>query len=97
MDNRAVTLIGSNVGDLNQMLSVSKSAVPYPITVKKYNESMGGADLCNRYTEAYYLNQQSKFRFSLRMFFDVMDVAAVNNFIIYDKAHTMGFHFLILS
>ena len=54
MDNRAVTLTGSNVGNLNQMLSVlrlqkgasTKSAVPCPIIVMKYNESMDGVDLC---------------------------------------------------
>ena len=54
MDNWAVTLIGSNVGNLNQMMSVlrhqkgasSKSAVPCPVIVKKYNESMSGVNLC---------------------------------------------------
>ena len=55
MDNRAVTLIGSNVGNLNKMSSVlslqkgasSKSAVFCPIIVKKYKQHMGGVDLCD--------------------------------------------------
>ena len=63
MDNRAVTLIGSNVGDLNQMSSVlrrqkeasSKSAMPCAIIVKKYNQSMGGVDLCDQCIAPYHL------------------------------------------
>ena len=102
MDNRAVTLIGSNVGDLNQMLSVlrrqkgasSKSAVPCPIIVKKYNQSLGGVDLCDQYNSAYYPDRQSKFCFYLCIFFDLMDVAMVNNFIIYDKLHPNALSFL---
>ena len=90
MDNQAVTLIGSNVGNLNQMLSVlpcqkvasSKSAVPCPIIVKKYNKSMVGVDLCHQYTAAYHLDRRTKFRFYLRIFSDLMDVTMVNSFII---------------
>ena len=102
MDNRAVTLIGSNVGDLNQMSSVllrqkgasSKSAVPCPIIVRKYNQSMGGVDLCDQYTAAHHLDRRSKFRFYLRKFFDLMDVALVTNLIIYEKLHPNALSFL---
>ena len=95
IDNQAVTMIGSNVGNLIQMLSVlscqkvasSKSAVPCPIIVKKYNQGMGGVDLCGQYTAPYHLDQRSKFTFYLRIFFDLMDVAMVNGFIIFDKLH----------
>ena len=76
MDNQAVTLTGSDVDDLKQISSVlrrqkgssSKSAVLSPMTVKKYNQSMGGVDLCDQYTAAYHLVRRSKFRFSLLFF-----------------------------
>ena len=76
MDNQAVTLTGSDVDDLKQISSVlrrqkgssSKSAVLSPITVKKYNQSMGGVDLCDQYTAAYHLVRRSKFRFTLLFF-----------------------------
>ena len=71
MDNRAVTLIGSNAANLNQMSSVlrrqkgvsSKSAVPCPIIVKKYNQSMDGVDLCDQYTAAYHLDRRTNLIF----------------------------------
>ena len=102
MDNQAVTLIRSNAGNLNQILSVlpcqkgasSKSTVPCPIIVKKYNQSMGGVDLCDQYTAAYHLDRRSKFPFYLRIFFDLMDVAMVNSFIIYDKLYSNALSFL---
>ena len=60
MDNRAVTLTGSNVGNFNQMSSVlhrqkgasSKSALSCPIFVKKYSQSMDGVNVCSQYTAA---------------------------------------------
>ena len=102
MDNQAITLIGSNVGDLNQMSSVlrrqkgasNKSAVPCPIIVNTYNQSMGGVDLCDQYTAAYHLDRRSRCRFYLRIFFDLMDVAMVNSFIIYDKLYSNALSFL---
>ena len=102
MDNRAVKLIRSNVDNLNQMSSVlrrqkaasSKSAVSCPIIVKRCNQSMGGVDLCDRYTAAYHLDRRSKFRFYLRIFFDLMDVAMVNSFIVYKKLQPNALSFL---
>ena len=63
IDNLAVTLIGSNVDDLNQMLSVlyhqkgdsNKSAAPCPIIVKNYNQSMCWVDHHDQYNVAYHL------------------------------------------
>ena len=100
--NQAVTLIESNIGHLNQMSSVlrrhkgtsSKWAISYPILVKKYNQSMGGVDLCNQYTAAYHLDRRSNFRFYLSIFFDLMDVVMVDSFIIHDKLHPNALSFL---
>ena len=102
MNNQAVTLIGSNVSNLNQMSSVlrrqkgasSKSPMPCPIIVKKYDQSMGRVDLWDQYTAAHYLDWWSKFRFYLRIFFDLIDFSMVNSFIIYHKLHPNALSFL---
>ena len=102
MDNRAVTMIGSNVGDSNQILSLlrrqkgasTKSTVPCPILLKHYNHGMGGVNLCDQFTAAYRLDRRSKFRFHLRIFFDLLDVAMVNSFVVYDKLHPNELSFL---
>ena len=102
MYNRAVAMIGSNVRDSNQISSVlrrqkgasTKSAVPCPILVKHCNHGMGGVNLCDQYTAAYRLDRQSKFRFYLHIFFDLLDVAMVNSFVVYDKLHPNELSFL---
>ena len=102
MDYQAVTPIGRNVGDLNQMSLVlgrqkvasRKSSMPCLIIVKKYNESMGGVSLCHKYTATYHLDRSFKFRFYLRIFFYLMNVAMVNSLIIYDKLHLNTLSFL---
>ena len=47
-----------------------------------YNASMGGVDVIDQKTAAYQLNRKSKFRFYLRMFFDLIDIAIVNSHIV---------------
>ena len=50
MDNRDVTMIGSDIGDSNKMSTVlprekgaaTKSAIPCPHFVKQYNQGAGG-------------------------------------------------------
>ena len=46
---------------------------------------MGGVDLMDQKTAAYRLDRKSKFRFYLRIFFDLMDVALVNSHIVYQS------------
>ena len=46
---------------------------------------MGGIDLMDQRKSAYQLDRRSKFRFYLRLFFDLFDVAVVNSFILYKK------------
>ena len=68
--------------------------MPCLIIVKKYNQSMGGVNLCHKYTATYHLDRPFKFRFYLRISFYLMDVAMVNSFIIYDKLHLNTLSFL---
>ena len=50
-----------------------------------YNASMSGVDVIDQETAAYWLDCKSKFRFYLRMFFDLIDIAIVNSHIVYTK------------
>ena len=77
-----------------QKVASRKSSMPCLIIVKKYNESMGGVSLCHKYTATYHLDRSFKFRFYLRIFFYLMNVAMVNSLIIYDKLHLNTLSFL---
>ena len=44
----------------------------------------------NQLKSAYQLDQRSKFRFCLRLFFDLFDVALVNSFMVYKKLENKG-------
>ena len=82
-DNRAVHLLGSNVEGFDavsvvsrwQKVAATKVNVSCPAMVKIYNHGMGGVDLMDQYTAAYRLDRRAKFRFYLRIFFDLWDVA----------------------
>ena len=50
---------------------------------KVYNAHMDGVDLMGQLQSAYRLDRRSQFRFYLRLFFDLFDVACVNYYIIY--------------
>ena len=50
-----------------------------------YNASMGGVDVIDQKTAAYRLDRKRKFRFYLRMFFDLIDIAIENDAIVYTK------------
>ena len=56
-----------------------------PNKIKMYNASMIGVDFIDQETAAYWLDCKSKFRFYLRMFFDLIDIAIVNSHIVYTK------------
>ena len=53
--------------------------------MKICNASICGLDVIDRKTVAYRLDCKSKFRFFLRMFFDLIDIAIVNSHIVYTK------------
>ena len=52
---------------------------------------MGGIDLMDQSTAAYCLDRKSSVRFYLRIFFDLMDIACVNSYLIYNMKHPNKF------
>ena len=65
--------------------SSSSISVNCPNGITLYNSKMGGVALMDQLKSAYQLARRSKFRFYLRLFFDLLDVALVNSFIVYNK------------
>ena len=88
-DNKAVMLLSTNLEGMdscsNMMCRTKGSANKIPINcpniVKLSNNGMDGVDIIDQKTAAYRLDRKSKFRFYLRIFFDLMDVALVNSYI----------------
>ena len=96
IDNRSVLLLSSALEGMNDILSVqrrpkgskTKSLVPCRKVVKFYNSGMSGVDLMDQHTAAYRLDRKSSVRFYFRIFFDLMDIACVNSYLIYNMKHT---------
>ena len=92
MDNRSVLLVSTALEGMVDVSSVqtrekgstTKSAIPCPTVVKLYNNGMGGVDLMDQRTAAYQLDRKSSVRFYLRIFFDLLDIACVNSFLVYN-------------
>ena len=80
---------------MNDILSVqrrersskTKPSVPCPKVVKVYNSSMGTVDLMDQRTATHCLDRKSSVRFYLHIFFDLMDIACVNSYLIYNMKH----------
>lgn len=90
---RSVTILASNIDGASEILSVSrrtkgsssKIQIPCPAVVREYNAGMGGVDLADQLKSSYELDRKSKFRFYLRIFFDLLDIACVNAHIVFTK------------
>ena len=65
--------------------AAEKISIRCPNVIAEYNKAMGGVDLLDQRKSYYEVDRKSKFRFYLRIFFDLMDVACVNAFIIYNE------------
>ena len=48
---------------------------------------MGGVDLMDQRTAAYQLDRKSSVTFYLRIFFDLLYIACVNSFLLYNMNH----------
>ena len=83
---KPVLLLKSNVNGMRGVSNImrqkkgsaTKTPVSCPNIPKLCNNGMGGADIMNQKTAPY-----AKYRFYLKIFFDLIDVALVNNHIVY--------------
>lgn len=95
MDNRAVFMCTNFISHLietqvkrRQSGSANKINIPCPLVIQKYNKGMGGVDLMDQKKVYYEINRKSKFKFYLRIFFDIFDLGINNAFIVYSKIAT---------
>lgn len=66
-------------------VSTTKTPIPCLNIVKFCNKDMCGVHLIYQKTASYRLDRKSKFRFYLRIFFDLFDVVLVNICIVHQK------------
>ena len=95
MDNQSALLVSTALEGMDDVSSVqrrekgsaTKSAVPCPTVVKLCTNGMGRVDLLDLRIAAYQLDRKSSVRFYLRIFFDLLDIACVNSFLVYNMKH----------
>ena len=94
IDNRSVLLLSLSLEGMNDIVSErrekaskTKSSVPCPKVVKLYNSGMGGVDLMDQRTVANCVDRKSFVRFYPRSFLNLMDIACVNSYLIYNMKH----------
>ena len=92
-DNKPVLLLATDIEWMDETSNVmrqtkgsaTKTPVSCPNIIKMYNASMGGVDVVDQKMAVYWLDRKNKFRFYLRIFFDLIDIAIVNSHIVYTK------------
>ena len=92
MDNKPVHMLSNFLSahplhEVKQRKKGSKEheKVGCPNVVKQYNTYMGGIDLMDQKKVTYQFKHRSKFKYYLRVVFDMFDIAIVNSHIIYSK------------
>ena len=90
-NNKPVLFLKSNVNGMSGISNIMRrtkgsatiTLVSCPNVIKLYNNGMGGVDIMNQKTAPYRIDCKSKYRFYLKMFFDLIYVALVNSHIVY--------------
>ncbi|XP_050551667.1 piggyBac transposable element-derived protein 4-like [Spodoptera frugiperda] len=94
MDNKAVHLLTNFLSPVPTLKVKRKQAgsaqcleITCPDIVHKYNKNMGGVDLMDQKKVTYEVDRKSKIKYYLRLFFDLLDIAMNNSYIVYEKLH----------
>jgi hypothetical protein len=92
MDSKSVLVVSSACdseasGTVQRRQKGHSEKVPVncPEIIQDYNHNMGGVDLLDQKIVSYSLDRRSKIKFYLRPFFDLLDIAMVNSYVIWNK------------
>ena len=94
-DRQSVKMLFSNSSGMQLTSTVqwrmkgssTKIPVPCPDVIKTHNQGTGGVDLVYQKAAAYHLDSKFSIRFYLCIFFNLIDVACVNAFLVYNIMH----------
>lgn len=67
--------------------TAEKINVTCPEVIISYNKHMGGIDLMDQRKVCYEVDRKAKIKYYLRLFFDLLDIALNNAYVIYMKFH----------
>ncbi|CAG5009983.1 unnamed protein product [Parnassius apollo] len=94
MDNKAVFLLTNFLSPTPTTIvkkrvsgSAEKVNVICPEAIIKYNKHMRGVDLMDQKKVYYEVDRKAKIKYYLRLFFDLLDIAMNNSYVIYCKLH----------
>lgn len=85
----ASTYVGAEpAGTVNRYDKKDKKeiTIPCPKIIKDYNAHMGGVDLMDSFLGRYRIRIKSR-KWYLRLFYDMIDMAVINSWVLYKKAH----------
>ena len=92
MDTRAVLLLSTIESAMPTVIkkrrqkgSRERVDVRCPKIVETYNQGMNGTDLMDQLKVCYENDRRYPGKFYLRLFFDLLDIAVVNSFIVFSK------------
>lgn len=94
-DKRVVTLLSnflspfeSTTEKRRQKGHHEREEINVPVMVKMYNFYMGGVDLADQLKECYEIDHRAKYKYYLRIFFDIIDTAVCNSFIVFKDIYS---------
>ena len=92
MDTKAVHVIsncekadGCIETPRRQKGSQDKISVHVPVMVKEYNKYMGGVDLSDQLKSYYAIDMRCRYKYYLRVIFDIVDTTVVNGYLNFKK------------
>ena len=92
-DSKGITMLTNDTSKSKETTSVSRWSkaskerikVSCPVILAEYNKFMGGVDIMDQMKSYYELDRRSRSRFYIRIFYDLLDIAVVTAFRIYQQ------------